>query len=40
MKITSKGAVTPSGPWPCEPIDAKIASLGDWRGELLAGFAR
>lgn len=25
-----------SGETPCEAIDAKIASLGDWRGETLA----
>jgi len=36
MKAAAKGAVAPSGPSPSELIDAKIASLGDWRGELLA----
>ena len=36
MKTAAKGAVASSGPSPCELIDAKIASLGDWRGDLLA----
>ncbi len=36
MTTASKKAAPPSGPSPAELIDAKIASLGDWRGELLA----
>ena len=36
MKAVAKGAVAFSGPLPAELVDAKIASLGDWRGDLLA----
>ena len=35
-KPAPKDAETPSGLSACERIDAKIASLDDWRGELLA----
>ena len=35
-KSSPKGAGSPSGPSPSQLIDAKIAALGDWRGELLA----
>ena len=38
MKTVAKGAVASSGPSPSELIDARIASLGDWRGELLGRF--
>ena len=31
-----KGAPPPKGKTPSDMIDAKIASLGDWRGEMLA----
>lgn len=36
MKAVAKGAVASSGPSPSELIDAKNASLRDWRGDLLA----
>ncbi len=35
MKTAAKGAAAPSGPAACALIDAKIAALGDWRGDLL-----
>jgi hypothetical protein len=35
-KPLSKAADSPSGLSPSKLIDAKIAALGDWRGELLA----
>ena len=36
MTTAAKKAAAVSGPSPSELIDAKIAGLGDWRGELLA----
>lgn len=31
---------TSAGPSPAELIDRRIAELGDWRGEILAGLRR